>query len=76
MDTVIPDFTSLFAQLGLDNDDRAIEQFIDTHKLPANVRIAEAPYWNTSQRLFFEEAITQDAQWAETIEHLDSALHM
>ncbi|QSX32541.1 DUF2789 domain-containing protein [Shewanella avicenniae] len=75
MDTVNPDFTSLFAQLGLENDAAAIEQFINTHSLPAHQRIAEAPFWNAAQRTFIEEAITQDAQWAETIGHLDTALH-
>ena len=75
MDTVNPAFSSLFSQLGLDNGDEAIQQFIASHQLPSNVRIADAPFWNASQRAFIDEAILEDAQWAEVIGHLDSSLH-
>lgn len=75
MDTVNPEFASLFSQLGLDNSDQGIEQFIQTHQLANTVRIAEAPFWNAAQKAFIEEAIIDDAQWAEVIGHLDSALH-
>ncbi len=75
MDTVNPAFSSLFSQLGLDNDEEAIQQFIASHQLPPHVRIADAPYWNAAQRAFIEEAILEDAQWAEVIGHLDSSLH-
>ena len=75
MDTVNPAFASLFAQLGLESSDQGIEQFIRSHQLASNVRIAEAAFWNASQKAFIEDAITEDAQWAEVIGHLDSALH-
>lgn len=64
----------LFSQLGLDPSNEGIEQFIDSHKLEASLKIADAPFWNQSQASFLRESIEQDADWCEIIDQLDSLL--
>lgn len=70
-----PRMTNLFLQLGLDADEAAIAQFIKTHQLPADVRLAEAPYWNDAQRQFLSEQIKEDAAWAIVVDQLNESLH-
>ncbi len=64
----------LFAQLGLDNDELSMKRFIHQHKIQAGVLLFEAPFWNNSQAMFLKEAIYEDADWAEVIDHLDAML--
>ncbi len=64
----------LFAQLGLDNDELSIKRFIHQHKLESGVLLYDAKFWNESQSGFLQEAIYQDADWAEIIDQLDSML--
>lgn len=64
----------LFAQLGLDNDELSIKRFIHQHKLESGVLLYDADFWNESQAGFLQEAIYQDADWAEIIDQLDSML--
>ncbi|HEY1092884.1 MAG TPA: DUF2789 domain-containing protein [Burkholderiaceae bacterium] len=68
-------FTELFAQLGLQNDSRAISDFIKQHApLAANVKIADAPFWSKSQATLLREQLCDDADWAELVDQLDAAL--
>lgn len=64
----------LFAQLGLENDELSVKRFIHQHKIQAGVLLYEAPFWNDSQAMFLQEAIYQDADWAEVIDQLDTML--
>lgn len=67
--------TELFAQLGLANDTKSIETFIARHRpLAHNVALADAKFWNVGQKQFLQEAIAQDADWAEAVDHLDAML--
>ena len=75
MDTTAPTLENLFAQLGLANSDKAIEDFIQTHQLTADTEIANAPYWNASQASFIHEALRNDAEWCEVIDELNAQLH-
>lgn len=75
MDESTPCMTNLFLQLGLDADEAAIAQFIKTHQLPADVRLAQAPYWNDAQRQFLAEQIKEDAAWAIVVDQLNESLH-
>lgn len=75
MDETVPRMGNLFLQLGLDADDRAIADFIGRHQLPADVHIAEAPYWNTGQRQFLAEQIRADAEWSTVVDQLSESLH-
>lgn len=65
----------LFEQLGLDSSEAAIEAFIARNRpIPGNVPLAEADCWTDSQRHFLEEALADDADWAEAVDHLDARM--
>lgn len=65
----------LFMQLGLPNDDSAIEQFVEANKgLPANMKLEDAPFWDHAQSSFLETSILEDAEWAELIDQLSNQL--
>lgn len=65
----------LFAQLGLPDDDDSIEAFIRRHApLDEHTPLAEAPFWTDAQAAFLREAIAEDADWAEVVDHLDAEL--
>ena len=65
---------ALFDQLGLSSEPAQIAGFIKTHPLDKNVRIENAHFWTTAQSDFLKEAILQDAEWAELVDHLDLQL--
>ncbi len=66
---------ALFAQLGLDNTDSAIQHFLRVHSpLPENVVLHKASFWNCSQAAFLQQAITEDSEWSYMVDHLDSLL--
>lgn len=70
------DMSSLFAQLGIPNDEKAIAGFIRIHSpLDSDVRLHEAAFWNPAQAAFLCEAILQDADWAQIVDALNSELH-
>ena len=74
MDTSDHSMQSLFAQLGLANSDAAIDNFIQNNHLPDEIPIENAAFWSAGQAQFIREAITQDADWAEVVDHLDTQL--
>lgn len=74
METQRHAMVSLFAQLGLNADKGAIEHFIATHSLPADIRLADAPFWSPAQAEFLREELLEDADWAEVIDALDGQL--
>lgn len=66
---------TLFAQLGLDDSDEAIEMFIQEHSpIPQSVPLAEAACWNDSQRKLLVESVAADSDWAEVVDQLDAQL--
>jgi len=66
---------SLFEQLGLDNTDEAIAAFISSHKpLLRHVSLHEADFWSRSQADFLQQAIAEDADWANVVDQLDIML--
>lgn len=67
--------SSLFAQLGLDNEPTAIQNFIKTHTLAAGIELASAPFWNKAQASFLQEAWRADSDWCEVIDELNKLLH-
>ncbi|KZN65416.1 hypothetical protein N473_12870 [Pseudoalteromonas luteoviolacea CPMOR-1] len=74
MDNSYHSLNALFAQLGLDNSDEHISQFIDNNKLPSSTLIVDAPFWNQGQKHFIEESLREDADWSEIIDTLDTLL--
>lgn len=67
--------SSLFAQLGLEHSDEAIERFIVEHRpLASDCPLHQADFWNTSQAEFLAQEIAGDADWADVIDQLNSLL--
>jgi hypothetical protein len=75
MDTSAHNLHTLFAQLGLDNSEPAMAQFIQRHRLAAGLAIQDAPFWNTAQASFLRESLKEDAEWCEVIDELNTLLH-
>jgi hypothetical protein len=76
MYTATHDLPTLFAQLGLDNSDEAIEDFIHTYAgtLKDSAHLHQAPFWNAGQARFLADAIREDADWAEAVDSLSALL--
>lgn len=69
-------FSELFSQLGLPSDENSIHQFISRHgPLPGDMRLEEAPFWSPAQAQLLVEERIDDADWIETIDQLNLALH-
>ncbi len=75
MNTLPLHFKDLFAQLGLPHDDDSIRHFIKTNSpLDPSTPLAHAVFWTNSQASFLKEQILADADWAELVDQLNSAL--
>ncbi|WP_337841022.1 DUF2789 domain-containing protein [Rheinheimera sp.] len=68
------DLPSLFAQLGLDNSEQSMRNFIEHHKLAPDLAIERAPFWDQSQAAFLAEQLKADADWSEIIDELSVLL--
>lgn len=67
--------SDLFSQLGLDNNERAIDTFIRDHHLQArDGELYRAIFWNPAQAQFIKQAIEEDGDWAEAVDELDARL--
>jgi hypothetical protein len=65
----------LFAQLGLDASDAAIDVFIRRHApIPDTTLLHEADCWSPAQAKLLNESIRIDADWAEVVDQLDALL--
>lgn len=72
-----PDFhnmQNLFHQLGLPDDEEAIETFIENHKLKDGEKIESAAFWSDSQAAFIQECLSADSDWAEVVDQLNVQL--
>lgn len=72
-----PEYTmnELFAQLGLESSDEAIDKFVAEHLLDKDTSLIEADFWTDSQRAFLQEEWKRDATWVEVIDELNVRLH-
>lgn len=76
MEHAVHSMSNLFAQLGKPSDEVEIARFISTHApLPSEVQFHEARFWTRSQANFLRDAISDDADWADVAESLNSQLH-
>lgn len=75
METEQHSLSTLFAQLGLPDDEQAIADFVQQHQLAAMTPIWEAPFWNSAQARFLHESLKQNAEWCEIIDELNILLH-
>ena len=67
--------SALFAQLGLDSSDEAIDRFIENNQLAKEEKLTDASIWNDNQRMFLQEEWEKDAAWVEVIDDLNVRLH-
>ncbi|ODP95824.1 MULTISPECIES: DUF2789 domain-containing protein [Salinivibrio] len=74
METFQHDLQHLFEQLGLATDKASIEHFLSSHCLVEGQTLVDAPFWSAAQRAFIDEAIKEDADWAEQVDMLDARL--
>lgn len=65
----------LFAQLGLDSSDEAIDQFIADNQLDEDTNLKDAKVWTEKQRAFLQEEWKRDAVWVEVIDELNVRIH-
>jgi len=66
---------TLFAQMGLDDSDAAIESFIRTHgPVAKEIPIFAAPFWTSAQSALLKESVQSDSDWAEVVDRLDAQL--
>lgn len=69
------DMQDLFEQLGLDNDPRSIDKFIEQNKIDSHgIHITDAPCWDGSQARFIRDSIYYDSQLCEAVDQLDIML--
>jgi len=74
MDRSNHNMQGLFAQLGLDDTRSGIYHFIKAHKIQADITIAEADFWSSSQASFISDSLAEDGDWSEIIDQLDAML--
>ena len=75
MHTPAYNLSTLFAQLGLEYSDEAIDTFIREHgPIADTVALPDAPCWNEGQRELLREAVSDDSDWAEVVDQLDALL--
>ncbi|MEX1668300.1 DUF2789 family protein [Zhongshania guokunii] len=66
---------SLFKQLGLDNTEQAIQDFIKINApLSSGVELHKAHFWSASQSSLLQQSKDDDADWAEIVDQLDAML--
>lgn len=72
-----PDYNinDLFAQLGLESSDEAIDNFIEKNKLAKDEELVNSSIWNDNQRMFLQEEWKKDAAWVEVIDELNVRMH-
>jgi hypothetical protein len=75
MNMVPPEFSDLFAQLGLPSDEASIHRFLRAHPLPADVRLDQGACWTPAQARLLRESLAQDADWAPMVDRLNVAMH-
>ena len=67
--------SSLFDQLGLDNEDESIEWFIALHKpISDDIELHKAIFWSDSQASFLKQMKDEDADWSGIVDQLDVML--
>lgn len=65
----------LFAQLGLDDSDEFIAEFVKQNQLDKDTLLSDAPFWSEKQRMFIKDEWRRDAMWSLAIDDLNERLH-
>ena len=75
MDSTYHRFTELFQQLGLSSFSLIIQEFLARHSLlHPSIRLENAPFWSEAQSSLLRDEILLDADWAEVVDQLNTAL--
>lgn len=75
MEASAHNLNALFAQLGMDSHDEAIQAFVKQHKGSVeHIRLFEADFWSRSQADFIRQALDEDADWAMVVDQLSAML--
>lgn len=75
MDASFHPLKDLFKQLGLPSECNSIGRFISMHApLDPGLVLEEASFWTAGQRDFLRDELLKDADWAESIDLLNSLL--
>lgn len=75
MEAIQHSMADLFDQLGLPSADADVQAFIAKHRaLNEQTILCDAPFWTPMQAKFLAEQIELDADWAGTVDKLDSRL--
>ena len=76
MDTSPHTLSTLFDQLGLPSDNKAIERFVNSHRQRKDLDpLDKAGFWNPGQANFIRQALSDDSDWAEVVDELSAQLH-
>lgn len=65
----------LFDQLGLESDEASIDDFVEKHQLPNEIKLIDAEFWTPQQAKFLQEELRFDAEWAPVVDELNERLH-
>ena len=74
MDTATHNLNTLFQQLGLPDNDAAIDDFVTQHHLSQGEALQNASFWTPAQADFLRDAIDEDADWADAVDTLGALL--
>lgn len=76
MEIETPTLSTLFAQLGLPNEQADIDSFVEAHPLASDdVYLSDADFWTEAQKKFLRDEIKEDAEWALVVDELNVLLH-
>jgi len=75
MESSFHSLENLFLQLGLDNNNEAIDDFVQKNKLAQGQKLQDAQFWSPAQAAFIQECLTEDSDWAEVVDQLNVMLH-
>ncbi|MNP53584.1 hypothetical protein D3C76_1480710 [compost metagenome] len=66
---------TLFDQLGLPSDDKAIDDFIIAHPLAPEIKLVEADFWSNQHKDLLREWLLADGEEAVLVDQLNVRLH-
>ena len=69
------ELSTLFDQLGLPSDDKAIDDFIMAHPLEPEIKLVEADFWSEQQKDLLREWLLADGEEAVLVDQLNVRLH-
>ncbi|WP_434563693.1 DUF2789 family protein [Pseudomonas sp. R1-6] len=69
------ELSTLFDQLGLPSDGKAIDDFIMAHPLDPNTKLVDAPFWSNQQQDLLREWLLADGEEAVLVDQLNVRLH-